>query len=116
VDDFKNIPACELFIFPGTKAPKDIQVQIITSSAGAIPLSETYSYHWSEQQPVEIPGGTVKILDPLSFPIASKFSAALVAIKPGAMREIHWHPESNEWTFFFSGQGPCDPFLSSQEC
>lgn len=47
----------------------------------------------------------MKIVDPLTFPIASKFSAALVTVKPGAMREIHWHPSSDEWTFFISGKG-----------
>lgn len=31
------------------------------------------------------------------------FSAALVTIAPGAMREIHWH-SSDEWNFFLRGQ------------
>lgn len=65
----------------------------------------TYSYHWSEQAPLQVAGGSVKVLDPLTFPIASNFAAALVTVKPGAMREIHWHPLSDEWTFFISGKG-----------
>jgi oxalate decarboxylase family bicupin protein len=46
----------------------------------------------------------VKIVDPLTFPIASTFSAALVTVKPGGMREIHWHPSSDEWSFFIAGK------------
>jgi oxalate decarboxylase family bicupin protein len=66
---------------------------------------ESFSYHLSEQPAHEVEGGSVKIVDPLTFPIASMFSAAIVTVKPGAMREIHWHPNSDEWTFFIEGQG-----------
>ena len=38
---------------------------------------------------MEVAGGSVKIIDPTNFPIAAKFSAALVTVKPGAIREIH---------------------------
>lgn len=51
----------------------------------------------------ETPGGSVKIIDPTVFPIASKFSAALVTIKPGALMEIHWHTSSDEWSCFIGG-------------
>jgi oxalate decarboxylase/phosphoglucose isomerase-like protein (cupin superfamily) len=44
-------------------------------------------------------------VDPLTFPTAALFSAAIVTVKPGAIREIHWHPSSDEWTFFIEGQG-----------
>jgi oxalate decarboxylase family bicupin protein len=46
----------------------------------------------------------------LSFPIAKDFSAALVTVKPGGLREIHWHPTSDEWTFFIQGQGRATVF------
>ena len=51
-----------------------------------------------------MPGGSVKIVDPTTFPIASNLSVALFAIEPGAMREIHRHVSSDEWNFFLSGQ------------
>jgi oxalate decarboxylase family bicupin protein len=105
VSAFKDIPAGELFIFPGTAAPKDINKQNLTSSAGILPKAMAYSYHWSQQTPLEVAGGSVKVVDPETFPIASNFAAALVTVKPGAMREIHWHPLSDEWTFFISGKG-----------
>jgi oxalate decarboxylase/phosphoglucose isomerase-like protein (cupin superfamily) len=43
------------------------------------------------------------VIDPTIFPIASKFSAAVVTVKPGALREIHWHTTSDEWNFFIGG-------------
>ncbi|KAF2085962.1 putative oxalate decarboxylase [Saccharata proteae CBS 121410] len=103
VSDLDDIPSGELFIFPGTPAPKDIQAQNISGSAGVLSKADSYSYHFSEQPAHEVAGGSVKIIDPLTFPIAPNFSAALVTIKPGAMREIHWHTTSDEWAFFIAG-------------
>jgi oxalate decarboxylase len=31
-------------------------------------------------------------------------AAALVEIEPGGMRELHWHPNSDEWQFYISGE------------
>ncbi|TEY81691.1 hypothetical protein BOTCAL_0032g00340 [Botryotinia calthae] len=101
---WSDIPTGELFIFPGTKAPTDIAEQNVTGSAGLVPKEFSYSYHLS-QAPLthDTPGGTIKILDPKSFPLAAQFSAAVVTLRPGAMREIHWHTTSDEWNFFISG-------------
>ncbi|KAL9112262.1 MAG: hypothetical protein Q9227_003380 [Pyrenula ochraceoflavens] len=105
VSAFDNLYDDQLWIFPGTPPPSDIEQQNITGPAGFLPNNESYSYHFSQQEPYEVPGGSVKIIDPSSFPIASMFSAALVTIKPGAMREMHWHLDSDEWSFFISGSG-----------
>lgn len=99
-----NIPPGELFIFPGTKAPADISEQNVVGSAGIVPRENSYTYHLSKQAPThEVTGGSIKVIDPTIFPIASTFSAAVVTIKPGAIREIHWHTTSDEWNFFVAG-------------
>jgi oxalate decarboxylase family bicupin protein len=103
VSALDNIPQDQLWIFNGTAAPKDISEQNITGSAGIVPKEQSYTYHFSNQKPYEVEGGSVKIIDPSTFPIAAKFSAALVTIKPGAMREVHWHLTSDEWSFFIAG-------------
>ncbi|KAJ5900034.1 hypothetical protein N7495_004778 [Penicillium taxi] len=100
---FENIPDDELYIFRGTPAPADIEEQNVTTPSGVIPRTKSYSYHFSEQPAHEVAGGSVKIIDPQSFPIASNFSAAVVTVHPGGMREVHWHPTSDEWTFFIQG-------------
>jgi len=114
VSAFDNIPQDELYIFPGTPAPANISEQNITGPAGALPPSQSYSYHFSEQQAYEVPGGSIKILDPTTFPIASMFSVALVTIQPGAMREIHWHLTSDEWGFFLSGSARVTAFVAPE--
>lgn len=105
VDAFKDIPRGELYIFNGTPQPDDIRKQNVTGPAGAVAPAHAYTYHWSRQAPFETPGGTVKILDPTTFPAAAGFSAALVTVRPGAMREMHWHTSSDEWDYFLEGAG-----------
>ncbi|PSN73712.1 Bicupin, oxalate decarboxylase/oxidase [Corynespora cassiicola Philippines] len=102
-ETFKDLPDGQLWIFPGTEAPDDIEKQNVTGPAGIIPREFTYSYHFSKQEPYKVPGGTLKVLDPATFPIASMFSVALVTVEPGAMREMHWHTTSDEWTYFLQG-------------
>lgn len=104
VKTLEKLPQDQLWIFPGTPAPKDISEQNVTGPAGVMPKESAYTYHWSQQQPVRVPGGTIKILDPVAFPVADGFSAALITVEPGAMREMHWHTTSDEWTYFISGR------------
>ncbi|KAJ5591961.1 uncharacterized protein N7459_002330 [Penicillium hispanicum] len=114
ISAFDNIPNDELYIFRGTPAPEDIEKQNVTTAAGLIPRTQSYSYHFSEQPAHEVAGGSVKIADPLTFPVASNFSAAIVTVHPGGMREIHWHPTSDEWTFFIQGQGRATLFTAPE--
>ncbi|GCB27764.1 oxalate decarboxylase OxdC [Aspergillus awamori] len=109
---FDDIPEDELYIFPGTPAPQNISEQNVTGSAGVLPQSQSYSYHFSEQPAHEVQGGSVKIVDSLTFPISSNTAAALVTVHPGGMREIHWHPSSDEWTFFISGKARATLFTA----
>lgn len=99
------MPTDQLYIFEGTPAPSNISEQNVTGPNGAnnIPTTQ-YSYHFSQQEPMVIPGaGSLKIVDPTVFPASADMSAALVTIEPGAMRELHWHLQSDEWNFFISG-------------
>ncbi|KAL7783079.1 Bicupin, oxalate decarboxylase/oxidase [Trichoderma ceciliae] len=105
VDAFKDLPANQLYIFNGTPQPTDISKQTAAAPNGSLSGPNAYTYHWSQQKAFEVPGGSVKILDPTTFPIAAKFSVALVTIQPGAMRELHWHTTSDEWDYFLQGSG-----------
>lgn len=87
---FKNIPKEQLYIFNGTPAVPNAMSDDVTSPYGKIPSSKTFSYHFSEQEPMNVPGGSVKIVDSGTFGASENIAAALVTIKPGAMRELHW--------------------------
>ena len=64
------------------------------------------------QEPKRFPGGTVRITDSSNFPASTRLSAALVELEPGAMREIHWHPNGDEWQYYLEGEARMTVFAS----
>src|SRR5438874_1941338 len=85
---FATIPDKELFIFQA-KAPGPLAADKV---AGAGPVPRRSSHRLAVQEPIRTKGGTVRISDSTTFPVATTIAAALVEIEPGAMRELHWHP------------------------
>jgi oxalate decarboxylase len=53
-------------------------------------------------------------VDSSNFPAASTIAAALVEVDPGAIRELHWHPNTDEWQYYISGQGRMTVFASGE--
>jgi oxalate decarboxylase len=56
-------------------------------------------------------GGEVRIVDSRNFPASNNVAAALVTIKPGGVRELHWHPNASEWQFYLAGKGRMTIFM-----
>src|SRR5262249_8691841 len=46
------------------------------------------------------------------FPISTTVTGALMQIKPGALREPHWHPNADEWQYYISGRARMTVFGS----
>src|SRR5262249_11030007 len=91
----------ERYIFPG-QVPGPLGSDAVRSPAGTIPNSLTYRL--SQQKPVECPGGRVRIVDSSNFPAATTIAPALVEVDPGEIRELHWHPNADEWQYYLGGQ------------
>lgn len=66
-----------------------------------------------DQAPHKTAGGEVRITDSRNFPISKTVAAAHVLIQPGALREMHWHPNADEWSFFIRGRARVTVFASS---
>jgi oxalate decarboxylase len=98
------------YIFAG-QVPPPIAVDAVKSPAGKVPVK--YSHRFLQQKPVKVAGGQVRIVDSTNFPAATTIAAALVEVEPGAMRELHWHPTSDEWQYYISGRGRMTVFASS---
>jgi len=81
--------------------------------AGAAPVPQSFSHHLMAQQPIKTKGGQVRISDSSSFPASTTIAAALVEIEPGGMRELHWHPNADEWQYYIEGQARMGVFAAS---
>ncbi|MFW7269969.1 cupin domain-containing protein [Gluconacetobacter sp. Hr-1-5] len=99
---FKNIPLDNLWIFQGD-IPPDLPMD--QRSARVVPGAEKVIYRLSRAQPLsKAHGGQAQVADSRNFPISKTIAAALETIRPGGMREMHWHPNADEWAFVIQGQ------------
>jgi oxalate decarboxylase len=103
-------PDHERYIFNG-EVPPPLADDVVRAPAGKAQMSMTYRL--LEQEPVEVPGGRVRIVDSSNFPAADTIAAALVGVDQGAMRELPWHPTNDEWQYYISGQGQMTVFASA---
>ena len=102
----------ERYIFPAP-IPGPLAQDAVASPAGAVP--ESFSHRLTAQEPVEVAGGRVRIVDSTNFPVATTIAAALVEVDPGGIRELHWHPNTDEWQYFISGQARMTVFASGEK-
>jgi oxalate decarboxylase len=98
------------YIFGGSLPPA-LASDAVQAPAGPVP--ESFTYRLSEQEPVTVAGGRVRIVDSSTFLAASTIAAALVEVEPGGMRELHWHPNTDEWQYYISGSGRMTVFASA---
>ena len=97
------------YIFAGDVPPA------LTDDAPPPPAIEpprSYTWHMHAQEPTKTPGGQIRITDSRNFTVSERIAAALVEIEPGGMRELHWHPNADEWQYYLSGRGRMTVFAS----
>ncbi|HKW58069.1 MAG TPA: cupin domain-containing protein [Candidatus Acidoferrum sp.] len=107
-----KMPSSERFIFqselPGSLAEDRRR------AAGALgPSSLDFAFRATQPAPAKkFQNGEVRIIDSSSFKVATTIAAAVVTVKPGGMRELHWHPNADEWQFYFAGKGRMTVFAT----
>jgi oxalate decarboxylase len=73
---------------------------------------QSYTWRMMAQEPTKAPGGQVRITDSRNFSVSKTIAAARVEVEPGAIREMHWHPNADEWQYYLSGKGRMTVFAS----
>jgi oxalate decarboxylase len=85
----------------------------LANTHGATPVPKSFSHKMSAQEPIKTKSGTVRITDSKVFPASITIASALVEVEPGGMRELHWHPNTNEWQYYIEGQARMGVFGAS---
>jgi oxalate decarboxylase len=100
----KNLPQEDLYIFPAS-LPRSLEQD---KSAVGGPSAESpykYTFNMADMTPTkQTAGGEIKVVDSHTFTAAKNISGVLATIKPGGLREMHWHPNASEWQYYISGK------------
>ncbi|HWE92503.1 MAG TPA: cupin domain-containing protein [Tepidisphaeraceae bacterium] len=102
----KNLPKQELFILQ-TAVPGALEADQKAAAGGPDGKSpHEYAFRTMEMPPTKVTkGGEVRIVDSSTFKVSKTVAMAMVTVHPGGMRELHWHPNSDEWQYYISGKG-----------
>jgi oxalate decarboxylase len=108
---FDKVPKKELFIFQ-TALPADLKSEQVQAAQGTGTVPKSFDFKASTMKPTKVTrGGEVKIIDSKIFPV-TPISAAIVTLKPGGLRELHWHPNADEWQYYITGKGRMTVFAA----
>ena len=108
---FDNVPPREKFIFPN-ELPRSLAEEKKQVYEANGPVPNSYAFYASEMEPTKVTaGGSVKIVDRSNFP-ATGIASAIVTLKPGGLRELHWHPNADEWQYYVKGAGRMTVFAA----
>ncbi len=110
-ETFAKVPAKELFIF-ARDLPRPLAEEQKQAEAGTGRVPHSFDFRPSEMKPTKVSkGGEVKIVDRKIWP-ATNIAAAIVTLKPGGLRELHWHPNEDEWQYYVTGKGRMTVFAA----
>jgi len=101
----KRLPKQELFIFQtAVPAPLEADQKSAAGALGKSPID--FAFRTMEMPPTKrTKGGDVRIVDSSTFKVSTTVAMAMVTVHPGGLRELHWHPNADEWQYYIAGKG-----------
>jgi oxalate decarboxylase len=96
----RSLPKQEAYIVPG-KIPAAIPEPYLGVDIET-PQSP-HKFRLSSMAPLKFPGGWERIVSSKEFPINTTLTSALQYLEPGSLRELHWHPNADEWQYYIGG-------------
>ncbi|PKY09408.1 Bicupin, oxalate decarboxylase/oxidase [Aspergillus campestris IBT 28561] len=109
---FDTVPSKDPYILNGT-----VSKELDDAPQGTLKGASSYVYHTYDHDPEPVPGqgGTFRKIDSTNFPISKTLAAAVVELEPKGLRELHWHPNAEEWLYFHQGTARATVFLGDSK-
>ena len=95
-----GLPKKELYILPG-KIPAKYPEPYLSEDLQ--PTQNPHKLRLGKLPPLQFAGGWERIATVKEFPINTTLTSVLQYLEPGALREMHWHPNADEWQYYLSG-------------
>jgi oxalate decarboxylase len=109
-ETFSKMFTHNLWIFQGSvPGPLAADQDAVKSPNGPPPNPFTFSLG-SAPITRQTKGGMVQIADSHNFKASTTVAAAMVTVHPGGMREMHWHPNADEWQYYVKGSAQMTVF------
>jgi oxalate decarboxylase len=98
---FDRFPKEEVYFARGAVPP---EMPVAPLQGQKLP-PETHRYRLLTQTPHGVyVGGREWRVDSSRFPISKTITGVILDLDPGALRELHWHPNADEWQYIIAGR------------
>jgi oxalate decarboxylase len=98
---FDGFPKEEVYFARGAQPPRE---QSVPLQGRKLP-AQTHKFELLEQPPHALfKGGREWRVDSSRFPISKTITGVVLDLDPGALRELHWHPNADEWHYVVEGK------------
>jgi len=102
----------EKFIFQAAVPGPLAEVQKATAGTRGLSVQDFAFRKAQMKETKRTQGGEVTIVDSSTFRVSTTIAAAIVTVRPGGIRELHWHPNADEWQYYIAGQGRMTVFAT----
>ena len=103
--EWDQLPPEALYIFPA-ELPGSLESDK-RFLGSHLETENQYTFHgaMTMKPAAETAGGAARVIDSTNFPVSKNVATGIVTLKPGAIRELHWHPNGSEWQYWIQGKG-----------
>jgi oxalate decarboxylase len=106
---FEGFPQREVYFARGAQPPAEPAPPL----QGVRQVPETHRHRLTSQDPTgAFRGGRAWRADSRLFPISKTITGMVFEIDRGGLRELHWHPNADEWQYVLSGSASITLFGS----
>ncbi len=98
---FRAFPKKEVYFAKGAVPPEPAAAP--RGGAKPPPLSHKHSL-LSQRPHTTFPGGREWRVEAKDFPISTTMTGVVLELAPGTLRELHWHPNADEWQYLLDGK------------
>ncbi len=97
---FDDFPRKEVYFAQGQPPP--VKPAPTVGQLKSPPLTHKYRL-LANPAKVSNRGGRQYLVDSTRFPISTTMTGAILDLDPGGLRELHWHPNADEWQYVLEG-------------
>ncbi|BBO30773.1 cupin domain-containing protein [Lacipirellula parvula] len=96
-----DYPTSEVYFARGAVPPEVAQAPLHGTQQPPL----THKYRMLAEPPHGVfAGGQEWRVDSTNFPISKTMAGVILDLRPGALRELHWHPTADEWQYVVEGK------------
>ena len=98
---FDSFPSTEVYFARGAIPPEQTPLNL---QGPRVSPPQTHKFRMLSEAPHGVfRGGREWRVDSTRFPVSTTITGVVLDLEPAALRELHWHPNADEWQYVIAG-------------